>query len=48
MKIQYRFKFSSEWHDYAKASNTLEAKQITKKLKKHIASCGKVRIVNEQ
>lgn len=46
MKIQYRYEFSSEWHDYAEASDTYEAKQLAKKLKKHIGSCGKVRVVN--
>lgn len=46
MKIQYRYEFSGDWHDYKEADSTYEAKQIAKKLKKHIGSCGKVRIVN--
>ena len=35
--VKYRF-FNGEWHEYAKAESMYEAKQIAKKLRKHMVS----------
>ena len=47
MKYIVKYSFGTEWYIHSEHEDMFEAKRAMKGLKKHIGTCGKVKIVKE-
>ena len=47
MKYTIKYSFGTTWYTHSEHDNLFDAKQALKKLKKHVGTCGKTKIVKE-
>ena len=46
MKYTVKYSFGATWYTHSEHEDMYEAKRAMKALKKHVGTCGKVKIVN--